>query len=66
MAELIKKKKKNIQMPSSPYFAVKSQNELYYQMASIFKHAAHDEDGLAKEIFFASLVECSSEFSPVN
>ena len=32
------------------YFALKSQNEIYYQMASIFKEVTSDEEILAKEI----------------
>lgn len=55
MAGLINKKKKRIQKPSHSYFAVKSQNELYYQMASIFKHVDKGEDVLAHKILSTSL-----------
>jgi len=36
---------------SNSYFALKSKNEIYYQMASIFKQVANDENKLAKKIF---------------
>lgn len=55
MAQRIKKKKSQNQTPSHSYFAVKSQNELYYQMASIFKHVGKDEDVLAHKIVSTSL-----------
>ena len=32
------------------YFALKSQNEIYYQMASIFKEIAIDEEIVAENI----------------
>lgn len=33
------------------YFALKSQNEIYYQMASVFNVVSKDDDALAKKIF---------------
>jgi len=35
---------------SIAYFALKSQNEIYYQMASVFKEIAKDEDKMGKKI----------------
>ncbi|OGR36095.1 MAG: hypothetical protein A3J80_01780 [Desulfobacula sp. RIFOXYB2_FULL_45_6] len=32
------------------YFAVRSQNELYYQMASVFKAVTKDKDELTQEM----------------
>jgi len=46
----IGKKGRNAETINS-YFALKSQNELYYQMASIFKEVANGEDKLAEKIF---------------
>ena len=46
-----KRHRKEVQI-SNVYCALKSQNEIYYQMASIFKHvAANDENKMAKMIF---------------
>ncbi|WP_299983690.1 hypothetical protein [Desulfobacula sp.] len=42
--------KKTVQSANS-YFALKSQNEIYYQMASIFKEITNVEDKLAKKNF---------------
>ncbi len=61
MAKLIKRKKKRIEKVSHSYFAVKSQNEIYYQMASIFKHASAGEASLANKIVHKSLVGKSYE-----
>ena len=36
---------------SNTYFALKSQNELYYQMASIFVAVTGDEDKLEQMVF---------------
>ena len=46
----VRKKRKSVQTANS-YFALRSQNEIYYQMASIFKQVANDENKLAKKIF---------------
>ena len=51
-----KRDKKGIQ-PSSFYVALKSKNEIYFQMASIFKEASKDEDQLAKKIFNGLLMD---------
>ncbi len=32
------------------YFAIKSQNEIYYQLASVFKAATHDEELLTEKM----------------
>ena len=45
-----KVRKKTKDIAANSYFALKSQNEIYYQMASIFKEATNDEDKLAKEV----------------
>jgi len=41
---------KRIQKPNT-YFALKSQNELYYQMASIFIAVTRDEEKLEQMVF---------------
>ncbi|MCP3871780.1 MAG: hypothetical protein GY699_01285 [Desulfobacteraceae bacterium] len=51
---------------SNSYFALKSQDEIYYQMASIFKEAANDENDLAKKIFSGVLTGNTSEISLEN
>lgn len=57
MAKLrvVRKDKKN--STSHSYFAVKAKNEIYYQMASIFKHASNDESTLAEKIIYKSMVQ---------
>ena len=43
---------------SNAYFALKSQNEIYYQMASIFKQVvANDENKMAEMIFNGFLTD---------
>ncbi|NOX34674.1 MAG: hypothetical protein GXP56_13245 [Deltaproteobacteria bacterium] len=51
MAEPVIGKKKETAKTPNLYYAMKSHHEVYYQMASIFKAATHDEDKLAKKIF---------------
>ncbi|MBT3388418.1 MAG: hypothetical protein HN417_10835 [Desulfobacula sp.] len=65
-----KKYKKDVQS-SNFYFALKSQNEIYFQMASIFKEASSDKnelakkdkDELAKKVFKGFLIGNSSKIS---
>ncbi len=61
-----KKYKKDVQ-PSNFYFALKSQNEIYFQMASIFKEASNykkdDKNELAKKVFKGFLIGNSSKIS---
>ena len=49
----IKTGKKNLKKPQAikPYFAVRSKNEIYYQMASVFKAVTKDEDELTRNMF---------------
>ncbi len=58
-------KQGNIEISNS-YVALKSQNEIYFQMASIFKHVASDKDDLAQKIFSGVLTGHSSEISLEN
>ena len=46
---------------SSFYFALKSKNEIYFQMASIFKEITNDGEELTKELFDGILIEDSSK-----
>jgi len=46
---------------SNSYFALKSQNELYYQMASIFKAVTKNEDKLEQKVFYKVLSGNSSD-----
>ncbi len=57
-----KKYKEDVQIPIF-YFALKSQNEIYFQMASIFKQVGNNENELAKKFFNKSLMDDSSKFS---
>ncbi len=41
---------------SNFYFALKSQNEIYFQMASIFKAASYNKDEMAKKIIKGFLI----------
>jgi hypothetical protein len=43
------------------YFALKSKNEIYYQMASIFKAVATDENQMGKKILSRLLTKNHSE-----
>ena len=45
-------KKKNLKKPTAikPYFAIRSKNEVYYQMASVFKAVTKDEDELTQKM----------------
>ena len=58
----IKRYKKGVQA-SNFYFGLKSKNEIYFQMASIFKEVTNDEDKLAKTIFNGFLISDSSKIS---
>ncbi len=60
--KVLKKNKK----ATHSYFAVKSQNEIYYKMASIFKQAAADEASLAERIIFKSIAEQAPNISLEN
>jgi len=61
-----KKYKKDVQT-SNFYFALKSQNEIYFQMASIFKEASNDKkddkNELVKKVFKGFLIGNSSKIS---
>ncbi len=61
-----KKSKKDVQT-SNFYFALKSQNEIYFQMASIFKEASNnkqeDKKELAKKVFKGLFIGKSSKIS---
>ena len=61
-----KKYKKDVQT-SNFYFALKSQDEIYYQMASIFNEASNDRKDdkkeLAKKVFKGFLIGNSSKIS---
>ncbi|MFH2058731.1 MAG: hypothetical protein ABIJ59_07510 [Pseudomonadota bacterium] len=60
MIEAKKNMKKRIQ-PSNAYVAIKAQNEIYYQMASIFKVINHDKGKLSQKIVNKYLSDHSSE-----
>ena len=45
----LRRKRRTLKSPDL-FVAFKSKNEIYYQMASIFKHASFDEDNMAKEV----------------
>lgn len=45
-----KEDQKNVEA-SGFYFALKSKNEVYFQMASIFREITNEEDEFAKKIF---------------
>lgn len=49
-ARIVKKRKIKSSQAISPYFAVRSKNEIYYQMASVFKAVTKDENELAWKI----------------
>ena len=59
-------KKRNRGKKINLCFALKSQNEVYYQMASIFKQAGKGEDELAKKIFTRVLTGNQSKISLEN
>lgn len=46
---------------SSTYYAVKSKNDIYYQMASIFSAAKKEDDNLVKEILGSVSSGCLSD-----
>ena len=56
-----KKRYKKMAQTSNFYFALKSKNEIYFQMASIFKAVTNDRDELAKEFFNGILIGDSSK-----
>lgn len=51
-----KKETKNVQT-SRFYFALKSKNEIYFQMASIFKEISNDKDEFAKNMFKGMIIK---------
>ena len=55
-----KKNCKNVEKFNA-YFALKSKNELYYQMASIFKEITHDKEISAQTAFSDLLAVNSSK-----
>lgn len=50
MAESKLRRKRRGLKSSDLFVAIKSKNEIYYKMASIFKHASFDADNMAKEV----------------
>ena len=54
-------KKMNSLELSVSYVALKSQDEIYYQMASIFKAVTKDKEKMAKKIFKGVLTGNQSE-----
>ncbi len=56
-----KRNKENIQM-CMQYFALKSNNEIYYQMASIFKEITNDEQKIENQFFNMFLADKQTEF----
>ncbi|WP_300465078.1 hypothetical protein [Desulfobacula sp.] len=61
MLKLKARKKKKVVDVSKAYAALKSQDEIYYQMASIFKAVNRDEDKLAKKVLTSLLTGKQSE-----
>ena len=55
-----KKYKKDVQIPTF-YFALKAQNEIYFQMASIFKEVVNDENELAEKFLNEILIKDPSK-----
>ena len=51
---------------SNSYFALKSKNEIYYQMASIFKEVSRDTNNMEKNIFTRLLIDNSSDILMEN
>ena len=64
----IKTGKKNLKKPQAikPYFAVRSKNEIYYQMASIFKAATKNEEELTQRMLGTLLSMKKPEFFVEN
>lgn len=62
---VVKNRKKRVRS-SNLYYAVKSKNEIYYQMASIFKEVSKDEKSFAKKIFSNVLQGPQSKISMEN
>lgn len=58
--------KKSTKKSSDSYAATKSQNEVYYQMASIFKQVVKREDKHAKKILNRLLARNNLEISLEN
>jgi hypothetical protein len=52
MTHLKRSKQQNLKKPlqAHSYFAIRSQNEIYYQMASIFKAATKNEEELTQRM----------------
>jgi hypothetical protein len=51
---------------SNSYVALKSKNEIYYQMASIFKEVSRDTNNMEKNIFTRLLIDNSSDILMEN
>ncbi len=61
MSKLKEKKNRKDTRKSNFYFALKSENEIYFQMASIFQEITNDGEELTKEFFNGFLLKKSSE-----
>lgn len=55
MAELMRDHNYKTKSPQT-YFALKSENEVYYQMASILSHASEKKGSLADRLLLKALV----------
>ncbi|MBU1344655.1 MAG: hypothetical protein KKE44_11925 [Proteobacteria bacterium] len=53
------KKRKSVEKPNS-YFALRSENEIYFQMASIYKQVANDKNKLVNKIFKGFLADSNA------
>ncbi len=47
---------------SNSYFAVKAKNDIFYQMASIFKEITKDEEIESKKLFSSMISQNASDF----
>ncbi len=47
----------------SPYFAVKAKDDIFYQMASIFKEITGDDEIESKKLFSSMISQNTSDFS---
>lgn len=63
MADKDSSRTKRTRETSGVYFAVKSKNDIYYQMASIYQQATEERSDLAKQIFLNSLMGHLSNIS---
>ncbi len=55
------KKSFNDYHSSCPYFAVKAKDDVFYQMASIFKEITKDKESESKELFSSMLPQNTSD-----